>query len=55
MIVLNEYLHKINHKQKGKFECNECDKAFSEEWKLKAHEKSHKKYQCDQCDNKFQF
>ena len=42
--------NKINHKQQRKFECNECDKVYSEEWKLKANEKGHKKYQCDQCN-----
>ena len=46
---------KIIHRKHGQFECKKCDKAFSEEWKLKAHEKSHKKYTCEKCNKYFQF
>ena len=39
----------------GKAVCNECDKTFSDEWKLNAHKKTHKKFPCDRCEKSFQF
>lgn len=45
----------IQHKKHEQFVCNECEKTFSEEWKLNAHKKMHKKYPCDQCDKSFSF
>jgi hypothetical protein len=33
--------HKLNN---DVFECNQCDKTFSEGWKMNAHSKTHKSY-----------
>ena len=45
----------IHHGKHGKAVCNECDKTFSDEWKLNAHKKNHKKFPCDRCEKSFQF
>ena len=43
------------HASVGTFSCDECDKLFTEEWKLKAHVKSHNRFSCELCDKKFKF
>ena len=45
---------KNDHKCDKKFQCEECERIFVEEWKFKAHEKCHKKYECTICEQTFQ-
>ena len=47
--------NKIKHFKKGKFNCDDCEKCFVEEWKFTAHKKSHSAYPCDQCEKTFKF
>ena len=53
---INLKKHKNEHRSRSEIiKCEQCEKEFSEEWKLRAHEKKHKKYQCDQCDKTFEY
>ena len=44
--------HKDIH---GIFKCVQCEKEFTEQWKMIAHMKLHDKYQCEQCEKTFKY
>ena len=48
--------HKKCHKSvlPGKFNCDDCDNTFDEQWKYDAHVKIHKKYPCGNIDKVFE-
>ena len=37
------------------FQCVQCEKEYSEEWKLKSHIKQTHRYKCDQCEKMFKY
>ena len=39
----------------GMFQCVQCEKEYSEEWKLKSHMKQTHRYKCDQCEKMFNY
>ena len=47
---------KLRNDQKSKtmvFKCDQCEKEFYEEWKLRAHVKTHNNFKCEQCEKSF--
>ena len=46
-----------NHKEScaGTYQCEECDKCFTEESKLDEHMKKHEKFPCDECDKVYDY
>ena len=35
------------------YKCDNCEKEFDEEWKLRAHMKTHKNFKCENCEKTF--
>ena len=48
--------HKTKHSScLPNFKCDDCEKSFKDETKLKLHAKKHIKFQCDECGKVFDY